>query len=141
MIDFNAEIKSLSLSDIAMDVDYCELGFLQNHMMHEVNRMSTEEFVQEYEKKLEEIAENNYEYNLGVGILKKISGGSCSLEPRSLEKYVVDARIVGYYVERGGDVCKDIKDEVLQDMNDSIQDFVPELKRCGILFISFDEAM
>lgn len=141
MIDFNAEIKSLSFDDIAMDVDYEGLGLLQNHLMHEVKRMSSGEFVKKYTGSLEDIANNVYEYNLGVGILKKISGGSCSLEPRPLEKYVIDPRIAGDYVDEYDELTEEDKAEILQDMNEAILNFVPEFKMCGILYTSFDEAM
>ena len=141
MVDFNAEIKSLSFDDIATDVDYEGLGLLQNHLMHEVKRMSPKEFVEKYTSSLGDLANNVYEYNLGVGILKKISGGSCSLEPRPLEKYVIDPRIAGDYIDEYDELTEEDKTEILQDMNDAIPDFIPEFKMCGILYTSFDEAM
>lgn len=141
MVDFNAEIKSLSFDDIATDVDYEGLGLLQNHLMHEVKRMNPKEFVEKYTSSLGDLANNVYEYNLGVGILKKISGGSCSLEPRPLEKYVIDPRIAGDYIDEYDELTEEDKTEILQDMNDAIQDFIPEFKMCGILYTSFDEAM
>lgn len=141
MVDFNAEIKSLSFDDIATDVDYEGLGLLQNHLMHEVKRMNPKEFVEKYTSSLGDLANNVYEYNLGVGILKKISGGSCSLEPRPLEKYVIDPRIAGDYIDEYDELTEEDKTEILQDMNDAISDFIPEFKMCGILYTSFDEAM
>lgn len=141
MVDFNAEIKSLSFDDIATDVDYEGLGLLQNHLMHEVKRMNPKEFVEKYTISLGDLANNVYEYNLGVGILKKISGGSCSLEPRPLEKYVIDPRIAGDYIDEYDELTEEDKTEILQDMNDAISDFIPEFKMCGILYTSFDEAM
>ena len=141
MIDFNTEIKHIGFEDIAMGVNYRDLGLLQNHLMHEVKRMGVDAFVSKYTKEIISLSQTDYEYNLCVAILNEISGGSCGLKPRPVEKWLIDPRIAGDYVELNGDISEEDKAEILKDMNDSISDYIPEFKSCGILFISFDEVM
>lgn len=131
----------INLKDIAMDVNYRELGFLQNHLMHEVKRMSVEEFVTKYESQINDIVENDYEYNMVVAVLKKVGGELCTLEPKKLERYVADPRIVIDYVKMNGDVSEEDITEIQETLNEYADKYVPEFENCGLLLYSFDDAM
>lgn len=129
----------ITFDDIAMDVDYGEIGLLYNHLMHEVKRMSTEEFVEKYERELENLASNDYEWNMGVAIVKIISGGKTRLEPRKLDKFIASPYF--YYCYQNFDVFEDYeKEEVTQELAESYDNALKEFRDCYILYDKLDEA-
>lgn len=130
----------IDLKDIAMDVDYDSLCLLQNHLMHDVKRLSVEDFVSKYTQEINEYANNDYEYNLVVAILMKVEGNLCKLKPKKLERYVADPRIVMDYVLLGGNVDSEDMKEIQDTLDEYVDKYVYEFEKCGLLYFSFDEA-
>lgn len=82
--------------DIATDVDYEQLGFLESHLMHEYKRMNMEEFRGSYldlEKLTHEAGEmSDTDKNFVMALIQVLTEGKITFSPIKFDKYVLDSR-------------------------------------------------
>jgi hypothetical protein len=120
----------MKLEEIATDVDYRELGFLESTIMHEAKRKGYRAVLDKSKQYLEQYPENDYEYNLLCGLFNYFAVrvyGFEMYEPRRTKKvinpYMLDMLLDGEVQE----------DEVSED------GCLLEFLRCNILKTKLDE--
>jgi hypothetical protein len=81
----------MKLEEIATDVDYRELGFLESTIMHEAKRKGYRAVLDKSKQYLEQYPENDYEYNLLCGLFNYFAVrvyGFEMYEPRRTKKVI-----------------------------------------------------
>lgn len=106
------------------DIDYKNLSLFENHLVHELHRLSDEEFVEKY-KNVNNLCSLYEEKALLSGILQLVSGVASGF------KY--DGFILPYLD------FLDYKDDELsnEDLNMLYEKAIPSFRDCGVLYNEF----
>lgn len=109
---------------IREDIDYESLSLFENHLVHELHRLSDEEFVEKY-KNVNNLCSLYEEKALLSGILQLVSGVASGF------KY--DGFILPYLD------FLDYKDDELSDENLNMlyEKAIPSFRDCGVLYNEF----
>lgn len=109
---------------IREDIDYESLSLFENHLVHELHRLSDEEFVEKY-KNVNNLCSLYEEKALLSGILQLVSGVASGF------KY--DGFILPYLD------FLDYKDDELsdEDLNMLYEKAIPSFRDCGVLYNEF----
>lgn len=120
-------------TDIARNVDYGALGFLESHLMHEKNRLGEIGVVEKY-KDIEKWADNDYEYNFLCGFINYFAnrnGLDIFVKPRQTDKIVIAPIDYSLYE------CGELTAEEIKELDNGI---IPEFKAAGVFIRELGEA-
>lgn len=109
---------------IRTNVDYKELSLFENHLVHELHRLSDAEFIKKY-KNINEWCKSYEERALLTGVLQMVT--------RSTSAFKVDGYVLSYLdfldYEDG-----ELTDEDLEQLYDKA---IPYFRGCGVLYSEF----